>query len=115
MNASAKVLEKSEKAIKAYQDETARIESEIKELESRPITFQASKCELCKQALELPAFHFLCRHSFHAKCLGDMTQECPRCSPELHLMEEMIKTQLEASNDHSSFQNKVYFALLGSY
>ncbi len=107
MEKSSEALSKSVKAIELYQQETARLEDGIKELEERPLTFQNTKCELCKQVLELPALHFLCKHSYHAKCLGDMTHECPRCAPERHLLEDLMNTHLSNSQNHELFAQKV--------
>ena len=107
MEISSEVLSKAEKTIESYQLETARLESDISELEERPLAFQNTKCELCKQVLELPALHFLCKHSYHATCLGDMTSECPRCAPERHLLEDLMNTHLAASQNHELFAEKV--------
>ena len=41
--------------------------------------FQATKCDSCGDNLELPATHFLCRHSFHTKCLNK-PRECNICT-----------------------------------
>jgi hypothetical protein len=30
--------------------------------------FQVSKCTVCNNPLQVPAVHFLCRHSYHANC-----------------------------------------------
>lgn len=65
-------------SIAELEAECVEIKSDIRELESEKIVFSAGKCELCRQALDLPTLHFRCKHSFHARCLGDMTQECPR-------------------------------------
>lgn len=44
--------------------------------------FQNSKCALSGSALELPAVHFLCGHSFNVRSLGDNERECPLCAPQ---------------------------------
>ena len=107
-------IESTNKTIATYEQETENIEADIKEIQTRPLTFQATKCELCKKNLELPSLHFLCRHSFHSKCLGDMTDECPRfycvnfrCGPERHLIEEVLKMQDLNSQKHDQFKEKV--------
>ncbi|KAJ3326476.1 hypothetical protein HDU91_004648 [Kappamyces sp. JEL0680] len=115
MQGTLSAIEKSQKSIATYEKECTQLEHDIKELETRPITFQATKCELCKQSLDLPSIHFLCKHSFHAKyapaangrCLGDMTNECPKCGPERHLLESLLKTQVSNGQKHEAFVEKV--------
>lgn len=46
--------------------------------------FQNSRCALSGSALELPAVHFMCGHSFNARALGDNERECPLCAPQFH-------------------------------
>ncbi len=70
MDQSLQVVEKADKSISSYEAECARLEKDILEIENRPILFQNTKCDLCKQNLELPAMHFLCRHSFHSKYIS---------------------------------------------
>jgi len=41
--------------------------NDIHELKTSAKIFQLMKCTLCSQALDLPAFHFLCMHSFHQR------------------------------------------------
>ena len=57
--------------IRRLQDETQRMRDEAEELRTNPKTFNAPKCHLCTSAIELPAVHFLCGHSFHQRCLND--------------------------------------------
>ena len=73
-----KKIDKNNSIAQKYQLEISKLEADVNTLQKRPLSFQANKCELCKQNLELPADHFFCKHSFHAKCIGDMTHECPR-------------------------------------
>jgi hypothetical protein len=104
---SNEFMTKSEKAIESYEQETIQLEKDIRELQDGSITFQNTKCELCKQNLELPVLHFLCKHSFHVKCLGDMSDECPTCAPERHLLEDLMNTHISNSSKHELFEEKV--------
>ena len=72
----AEVIERERKEIAAnrrriadFRQETAQRRDELKTLGERPVIFQATRCKECGGALELPAVHFLCRHSFHQRCL----------------------------------------------
>ncbi|KAI8892187.1 hypothetical protein BC833DRAFT_612427 [Globomyces pollinis-pini] len=100
-------ISKSRALIDKYLEETDAIHTTIQELETKPITFQSSICELCRQHLELPSIYFLCKHSYHSKCLGDMAHECPRCGPEHRIIQEMIKTQKANASKHELFQSKI--------
>lgn len=45
--------------------------------------FQMNKCSACDTSLQLPAVHFLCKHSYHAHCLESYSEKadsCPACT-----------------------------------
>lgn len=69
--------------------------AEVAELRSAARIFQNTKCTACTSALDLPAIHFLCMHSFHQRCLGENEKECPVCAPA-------NRTVLEASVEPSA-------------
>ena len=75
-------IEEDERVIATTRDETARMRKEIEELRTGAVIFQSSKCSNCTSPIDLPALHFLCRHSFHARCLGENEAECPLCAEE---------------------------------
>ena len=74
---------------------------QISELKNSPLIFQVSKCNLCSQPLELPSVHFMCKHSYHARCLGENdvrigvenVTECPQCGPEHRMLQDMLLNQ----------------------
>lgn len=45
----------------------------------------------------------------NTSCLGQSQDECPRCSPERRIMQEMIHSQRLSSSDHSEFLKNVIF------
>jgi tetratricopeptide (TPR) repeat protein len=98
-----RLIEEDRKSIEKYQEETAAMRAEVQELRSHARIFQLSKCTACTSALDLPAVHFLCMHSFHQRCLGDNEKECPVCAPaNRHVLD--MKRSLEANvNDHDTF------------
>ena len=51
----------------SYHQEIESMQKQMHDLSHNPITFQSSKCELCRQLLELPCIHFLCQHSYHSR------------------------------------------------
>ena len=60
---------------------------------NRNVIFQVSKCEACGRPLELPTIHFLCKHSYHLRCLGENDQTCPKCAPEHRMIMDAIRLQ----------------------
>ncbi len=79
--------------IETYRAETAAKRKEMDELGSKPAVFQATRCFACGGSLDLPTVHFLCKHSFHQRCLNNQNQgigmrnenehaECPVCAPQ---------------------------------
>nr|KAJ3419431.1 Vacuolar protein sorting-associated protein 11 [Polyrhizophydium stewartii] len=107
IEADMAAIDESTRLITSYRDETAKMRSEIAELETGTMTFQATRCELCRQPLELPTVHFYCRHAFHQRCLGDQDGECPRCSGEQHIIQEMVRTQRLNARRHDLFVQKL--------
>lgn len=72
---------KNRRLIESYKSETESKRKEITELASKPVTFQAQRCQACGMQLDLPIVHFLCKHSYHQRCLNqvDGDVECPSC------------------------------------
>ena len=54
--------------------------------------FQNNRCALSGSALELPAVHFLCGHSFNARSLGENERECPLCAPQFRTILEIRRS-----------------------
>lgn len=79
-------LSAARKLVASYRTEARAKQTELAALQSsdEPRIFQHERCELCHQALDLPCVHFMCRHSFHVRCLleGERTRECPVCAAE---------------------------------
>eukprot|EP01083_Nonionella_stella_P075667 205784_1 len=92
-----------EREIRNYQEDTERMRDEIEELKTSAKTFQGTKCHACTSALELPAVHFLCMHSYHQRCLVDNDRECPKCAPEFRKVNEMKQSMKLSSGQHDKF------------
>ncbi|KAJ3101070.1 Vacuolar protein sorting-associated protein 11 [Phlyctochytrium bullatum] len=116
MEAERRIVDESRKLIEQYRSETARMRAEIDELENSPVVFQATKCSLCSQPLELPTVHFMCKHSYHARCLGEGglllsgqqgEKECPRCAPEHRMILDMVNATDRGQPDHDLFLAKL--------
>ena len=95
--------------------ETFRIQTEerrqeIADLGSKPAIFQATRCAQCSAPLDLPTVHFLCKHSFHQRCLrsgdGDGAEgECPLCARDNATIRAIRKGQVESSERHDVFRH----------
>ncbi|CAM6101360.1 unnamed protein product [Calypogeia fissa] len=96
-------IEEDRRAIDKYQEETAAMRAEVHELRTNARIFQLSKCTACTSALDLPAVHFLCMHSFHQRCLGDNEKECPICAPSYRHVLDMKRNLEQNANDHDKF------------
>lgn len=53
--------------------------------------------------MDLPAIHFLCRHSYHQRCLGDNDRECPQCAVQHRMISEIRRTQEANADRHDLF------------
>ncbi|PWV12684.1 hypothetical protein C3747_49g175 [Trypanosoma cruzi] len=84
------------------------LHGEIDALQTKATVFQAHKCFHCHAALDLPVVHFMCQHSFHQRCLNDIT-ECNVCAPAHR---RLAAEQREAEERHGD--PKIFFERLGA-
>ncbi|KAJ9429577.1 hypothetical protein QL093DRAFT_2166013 [Fusarium oxysporum] len=75
--------------------DTEKRREELADLGSKPAVFQATWCSDCSQRLDLPAVHFLCKHSFHQRCMREGQKE--RAGKH-----DLFKMDLENSEDRFS-------------
>ncbi|KAG8947308.1 hypothetical protein FRC04_010884 [Tulasnella sp. 424] len=83
--------------ISAYRKDTMTKLQEVAELSdpTNPRVFHVTRCSSCSGPLDLPAVHFMCKHSYHQRCLGEHETECPNCAQAHGLVKE-IKRDNEA-------------------
>ncbi|KAI4131009.1 MAG: hypothetical protein LQ347_003148 [Umbilicaria vellea] len=93
--------------IESYRSETEAKRKEIDELGNKPAVFQARRCSACGGNLDLPTVHFLCKHSFHQRCLNqvDDSVECPVCATQNATIRAIRKAQEESADRHDMFQD----------
>uniref|UniRef100_A0A158Q8K7 Vacuolar protein sorting-associated protein 11 homolog n=1 Tax=Elaeophora elaphi TaxID=1147741 RepID=A0A158Q8K7_9BILA len=75
-------VEKDEETIVRNEAKIAEIEEQIDSVTYKVQIFQMNKCSACDTSLQLPAIHFLCKHSYHAHCLESYSEKadhCPAC------------------------------------
>lgn len=68
-------------------------------------TDDAQVCPECKQKLELPTVHFMCKHTFHELCIEPLSdiRQCPICSIELERLKWKQECKRELKNDPEAF------------
>lgn len=97
------------KLISSYRNDTAAKANELETLASKPVSFSATRCSACGAPLDLPTVHFLCKHSFHERCLyvgaGDEESdvECPKCSGDNATVKAIRRAQEESADRHELF------------
>ncbi|PKI85132.1 hypothetical protein MVES_001032 [Malassezia vespertilionis] len=102
-----------EKLTVSYQTETASKLDELEALTSNtaPRVFQNHRCGLCHGTLDLPNVHFMCKHSFHQRCLpgGEAGRECPLCAQKYDTMRE-VQQDNALYEDHEILLSQVHAA-----
>ncbi|RMJ20880.1 vacuolar protein sorting protein [Aspergillus sp. HF37] len=95
--------------ISSYGAETENKKQELDQLGSKPVVFQSRRCMSCGRALDLPTVHFLCKHSFHQRCLNkvDEEAECPVCAPQNSTIKAIRKRQVESAEQHDLFKGEL--------
>ncbi|KAI0437145.1 vacuolar protein sorting protein-like protein [Xylaria telfairii] len=105
----------NKRQIASFRKETEQKRVEITELGSKPAVFQAQRCPGCGAPLDLPVVHFLCKHSFHQRCLkvdssvgdgdGSDKTECPVCAANNAAVRAMKRGQEERAERHDLFRD----------
>lgn len=113
--------------IESYRSDTATKAGEIEDLSTKPTVFQTRRCSSCLAPLDLPTVHFLCKHSFHQRCLnssrlpaesrslaegrhdgrdetGGSDAECPLCKPQHDTIKAIRRAQIEVTDQHELFE-----------
>ncbi|KAI5476765.1 vacuolar membrane protein, partial [Pseudohyphozyma bogoriensis] len=95
--------------ITSYRSESAKKRKEIVELSSPdvPRIFQVTRCSACGGQLDLPAVHFMCRHSYHQRCLAENESQCPNCARTHGVIREIRKNNEALADDHELFLDEV--------
>lgn len=57
--------------------ETSKLRGEIQEMTTTATVITSQNCAKCGLQLDLPAVHFLCKHSYHQRCVND--DQCQKC------------------------------------
>lgn len=109
-----KEIQNNRKLIDSYRTESATKKAELDDLNSKPVIFQTRRCSSCGRNLDLPTVHFLCKHSFHQRCLNtgvmaggaiEEKTECPICKPHNDLIKASRRQQMESTEQHELFRS----------
>ncbi|KKA30677.1 hypothetical protein TD95_003353 [Thielaviopsis punctulata] len=97
--------------ILGFRAETEQKRAELAEISSKPAIFHATRCSDCGAGLELPIVHFLCKHSFHQRCLrgggSDPQGECPICATENATIRALRRAQEDNASKHELFKTEL--------
>lgn len=105
-----KDIASNRRRVAGFRTETEQRRAEIADLGAKPAVFQATRCPVCTQMLDLPAVHFLCKHSFHQRCLrgGDGVEgECPLCAQNNATIRAIKRGQEENADRHELFKDEL--------
>ena len=110
-----KDIAENRKDLASFRSDTEEKRRQIKELTEEPAVFQNTRCSGCMAGLDLPVVHFMCKHSFHQRCLrqgtgaggegGDGAGECPKCALENDTIRALKKSQEENAERHELFRD----------
>ncbi|KAF2637939.1 vacuolar protein sorting-associated protein 11 [Massarina eburnea CBS 473.64] len=99
------------RTIDTFRSDTETKKLELQNLNTKPVVFQATRCKVCGEALDPPMVHFLCKHSFHQRCLSldrdveDESVECPLCAPANQTVRAVRRAQVESADRHDLFKD----------
>lgn len=88
-----------ERAVQEYKVSTADTLEEIAQLADRngARVFQMTRCTACAGQLDLPSVHFMCKHSYHQRCLGEEEAECPACATHQGRVRQIRRRQVQTA------------------
>ena len=98
----------NQRLIESYRNDTTQKQAEITALKSQPTSFNATRCSSCSMPLDLPTVHFLCKHSFHHRCLNvspgeEEDVECPMCAQQNQTVRAIRRAQEESATRNDLF------------
>ncbi|GAA5924401.1 tethering complex subunit PEP5 [Sporobolomyces koalae] len=102
-------IDSDQALIASYRTESAKKQKEIAELSDPnvPRIFQVTRCSACGGQLDLPGVHFMCRHSYHQRCLGENETECPNCARTHGVVREIRKNNEQLAGRHDLFLSEI--------
>ncbi|XP_026290082.1 vacuolar protein sorting-associated protein 11 homolog [Frankliniella occidentalis] len=123
LTAESKLARREQELVQKYHEESDRIRQQIRNIQTKSMIFQVSRCSACNQPLELPSIHFLCQHSYHQHCFHSFSEnenECPSCLPNNKKILDVIKAREQTRDLHETFHDQLNkaedgFSLVADY
>ncbi|KAK8858833.1 hypothetical protein IAR55_003063 [Kwoniella newhampshirensis] len=105
-------IESDKHLVESYRSETATKKKAITDLTNTdsPEVFQVTRCAACGGQLDLPSVHFMCKHSYHQRCLSDSEPECILCARQHSVIREIRRNQTRLADRHDLFIDEVHEA-----
>ncbi|GAA6024344.1 hypothetical protein JCM10207_003311 [Rhodosporidiobolus poonsookiae] len=102
-------IESDQALISSYRLESQKKLKEIRELSdpNAPRVFQVTRCSACGGQLETPMVHFMCKHSYHQRCLGENESQCPNCARTHGVVREIRRANEQLAGRHDLFLQEV--------
>ena len=105
-------IDQDKHLVESYRTETAAKQKEIIDLANpaQPQVSQVTRCSACGAQLDLPSVHFMCKHSYHQRCLSDADPECILCARQQSVIREIRRGQTRLADRHDLFLSEVHEA-----
>nr|XP_019013036.1 vacuolar membrane protein [Kwoniella pini CBS 10737]OCF51817.1 vacuolar membrane protein [Kwoniella pini CBS 10737] len=102
-------IESDKHLVESYRSETSTKKKAIQDLSNvdQPEVFQVTRCAACGGQLDLPSVHFMCKHSYHQRCLSDSEPECILCARQHSVIRELRRNQTRLADRHDLFIDEV--------
>ncbi|WVW84968.1 hypothetical protein I302_107004 [Kwoniella bestiolae CBS 10118] len=102
-------VESDKHLVESYRSETLTKKKAIQDLSNvdQPEVFQVTRCAACGGQLDLPSVHFMCKHSYHQRCLSDSEPECILCARQHSVIRELRRNQTRLADRHDLFIDEV--------
>ncbi|KAG1757831.1 hypothetical protein EDB19DRAFT_1891520 [Suillus lakei] len=100
-------VQTDQQLINSYRLETNTKLKQVAELEDpmHAKVFSVTRCSQCSGQLDLPSVHFMCNHSYHQRCLLDHETECPLCTRQHGVIQEIRR-----NNERMVYQHELFLA-----
>ncbi|KHJ96302.1 hypothetical protein OESDEN_03741 [Oesophagostomum dentatum] len=101
-------IESDRKAIVEGEKRMQEIDKQIESLKFNVQVLQVNKCSACDTVLQLPAVHFLCRHSYHVHCFESYSEKpdvCPACA--VPTSREEMKENMDGKAAYTKFHDEL--------
>lgn len=106
-----KEIDSNAKLVESYRSESEQRRREARELASGAVALQSTRCARCNGTLDLPVVHFLCRHSFHQRCVAEAPSSdarqalrCPLCQDMEDAARQAVRERAAASEKQDLFR-----------